>query len=164
MITQISLRVWVSEYIVRWSLTYFSKCMGCINVSWKLVAAVAVMLKVGRVGFVCESCPMLGFCTTIKKFQVYSNGGVFSVSGFCYSALQSFKCMCVWSVDTRVHTQSSLSVLTHSAQLFYLHCTLVCLFIRKTRLLSSTHPIFALATVQIMPWHDRITNTRQVCE
>ena len=32
-------------------------------------------------------------------------------------------CVCVWSVDTRVYTQSSLSIFTMLAQLFYLHHT-----------------------------------------
>ena len=60
----------------------------------------------------CESCPMLGFCTTIKKFQVYSNGGVFSVSGFCYSALQSFKCVCVERGHTCAYTKLTFCLTT----------------------------------------------------
>ena len=46
----------------------------------KLLAA-AVMLKVG---FVCESCPMLGFYNSEKKV-FSSNGGVFNVCGFCHT-------------------------------------------------------------------------------
>ena len=54
---------------------------------------------------------------------------------------QSFKCVCVWSVDTHCAcTQSSLSIFTMLAQLFFLHCTLVWLFCHKTHLLSSPDP------------------------
>ena len=62
---------------------------------------------------------MSGLCVKVvlyarvikKNKRVFSsNGGVFSVCGLCHSALQSFKC--VWSVDTRVHTLSSLFVFT----------------------------------------------------
>ena len=53
--------------------------------------------------------------------------------------------VCVWSMDTRVHTHSSLSIFTtlSTAVLSSLY-TLVWLFIRKTHL-SSTDPIMALA-------------------
>ena len=47
-----------------------------------------------------------------KKIPRFSQViGVYSVFvGFCHSALQSN--VCVWSVDTRVYTQRSLSVFT----------------------------------------------------
>ena len=48
------------------------------------------------------------------------------------SALQSFKCVCVWSMDTRAYTQSSLSVFTTLGT-----AVLFCVIIPKTRLVSS---------------------------
>ena len=46
-------------------------------------------------------------CRVLHKKNLSSNEGVFSVCGFCHSALQFFKCVW-WSVDTC----ASLSVLT----------------------------------------------------
>ena len=120
-------------------------------------------------------CPMLGFCTKRKKnFQVFSissNGSVFSVSGFCYSALQSLKCVWVWCMDTRcVHTWSSLSVFTtfgslawHSSSVFTaLLCG--CSVVKLTFYLHQT-PFWlwlVTTTVQIIPKLHCIMNMRQV--
>ena len=88
---------------------------------------------------------MLGFCIKIKETSEF-----FQVMGVCsmfvgfVTELCSPSDVCVWSVDTRVHTQSSLSVFTTLGTAVCLHCTLVWLFIRETRL-SSPDPILALA-------------------
>ena len=80
-----------------------------------------------------------------NQLEVFSsNGGVFSVCGFCHLALQSFKCVCaecghiLCACIHKAHFPSSL----HSAQLFCLHCTLVRLFCCETHL-SSPDPILA---------------------
>ena len=61
-------------------------------------------------------------------------------------------CVCVWSVDTHVYTQSSLSVFTTLG----------------TAVLSSLHPPSWLwlvgTTVQTVPGFHHITDMRQVCE
>ena len=63
-------------------------------------------------------------------------------------------------------THRSLS--PRSVQLFHLHCTLVWLFFRKTRVTIFTTPRPWLwlvgTTVQMMPGHNRFTDTRQVRE
>ena len=70
---------------------------------------------------------MLGVCK--KNTSGFSQVmGVYSVFvGFHgHSALQSLKCVCVWSVDTRVHTQSSFSIFTlGTAVLYSLHSGVV---------------------------------------
>ena len=66
------------------------------------------------------ACTSEAYCETEKKkipgFLKYSGVCSVHVCGFCHSTLQSFKCVCVcvcvWSVDTHVHTQSSLSIFT----------------------------------------------------
>ena len=123
-------------------------------------------------------------------------GFALSVCGFGHSALQPFKCVCVCvcvCVECE-HTLCAYTMLTfclHLASspgpqssprsahwLFCLQWTLVWLFCRKTYLLSSPDPIFALASVethlssphqvgtmvQIMPGLYRIMNTCQVRE
>ena len=86
----------------------------------------AVLSKIGGVGFACESCPMLGFCTRKKtNFWVFSSSwGVFSVCGFCDSAFQSFKCVCGALTHVCIHKAHFLSS-PRLAQLFCLYCTLV---------------------------------------
>ena len=71
------------------------------------------MLKVGGVGFVCESCSMLGFVHNKKSTSRFSQVmGVYSVFVGFVSQLCSFYLNCVWSVDTRGYTQSSLPIFT----------------------------------------------------
>jgi len=70
------------------------------NLGHKIVGSCccnAVLSKVGWVGFVCES--MLGSPNNTK------NGSAFSVCGFCHSALQSFKCVCVERGNTCAYTK-----------------------------------------------------------
>ena len=59
----------------------------------------------------CESCPMLGSHKNEKKKKKKEVHSVFVgfVTQLC-SPSNVCVCVCVWSVDTRVHTQSSLSV------------------------------------------------------
>ena len=70
-----------------------------------------------------------------------SNGSVFSVCGFGHSALQSFKCMCVETVDKCVHTQSLLSAFTtHStAVLSSLHSGVVVLSLNLPSIFTRPH-------------------------
>ena len=103
-----------------------------------------------------------------KKIPGFSsNGGVLSVCRFCHSALQSFKCVCGAWTHVCIH-KGHFPSSPPSVQLFYLHCTLVWLFIRKTCLLSSPHPpswLWLVATmVQIMPGLHHITDTHKVRE
>ena len=50
----------------------------------------------------CESCPMLGSHKNTGFSQIVGVDSVFV--GFVTQLCQM--CVCVWSVDTRVHTQS----------------------------------------------------------
>ena len=107
-------------------------------------------------GHVSSSCvwklPYARICTIIKKVSQVM--GMYSVLVAFVTQLcsPSNVCVCVWSVDTRVYTQSSLSVFT----------------MLGTAVLSSPHPPSWLwlvsTTVQTVPGLHHITDTLQVCE
>ena len=79
-----------------------SKCMGCVNVSWKLLAAVAVM-QLYIQGWWCWVCVWkLSYTRVFTKKKLLG-----FVTQFC-SPSNMFVC----SIDTRVHAQSSLSIFT----------------------------------------------------
>ena len=155
--------------------------MGWINASWKLLATVAVMQFHRRCVVLALLWKLLSYARVFhKNFWVFSsNGGVFSVCGFSYLALQSFK-LRVWSVDTSVHTQSSLSDFTtlSTVVLSSLHSGVVVKFTIYLHqnpswlwLVWTNSPVFTLTgyrlvgtTVQIMPRLHRIMDTHQVCK
>ena len=84
---------------------------------------------------------------------------------FSFAVLQMCVCVCgAWTHVVCIHEAHFLSS-PRSEQLFYLHCTLVWLFIRKTCFPSSPHPpswLWLVSTmVQIMPGLHRIMDMRQ---
>ena len=80
--------------------------------------------RVGTVGFCSESCCLMLLVYQKKKLKVFSsNGGVFTVCGFCHFALglvtllRSPSNACVWSVDTHcVHSQTRIPFRLHHAR------------------------------------------------
>ena len=90
-------------------------------------------------------------CEDLENRQLFSSNGVYSAfMGLVTQLCKSFKCM--WEPGHvcihKAHFPSSQC----SAQLFCLHCTLVCLFCRRTKyLLSSPDPILALASMDNAP-------------
>ena len=87
----------------------------------------AVLSKIGGVGFVCESCPMLGFCTKIKQTSGFSQiVVVYSVFVGFVTQLSSPSNVCVERGHTCVYTKLTFC-LHHArlAHLYCLHCTLV---------------------------------------
>ena len=76
--------------------------------------------------------------------------GVFSVCVFGHSALQPFKCVCVWSADTVCIHKADFPSSPHLAQLFCLHCTLVS-FCRK-----SYSPSIIRTVLALLVWTDSL--------
>ena len=114
-----------------------------------MLAAVAVMLKVGGVGFVCESCPMLGFVHDKKNTSRFSQVmGVYSVFvGFVSQLCSFFKCVCVERGHTWVYTKltSRLHHARHSCSIFtVLWCG--CSFVNSPSTFTIT-PILVLASM-----------------
>ena len=105
---------WMNEGLrSRWA-------MGCINLSWKVLAAVAVIQRfVVVIKFVWklfQGCFffLLIFSTKLIKHPEFSKEtGVYSVFVGFFTQFCSPSNVCVWSMDTHcVHTQSSLSIFT----------------------------------------------------
>ena len=92
----------------------------------------------------CRKLPFYFHQTPSWFWLVWTNSPVFTPTRVCPSN------MCpVWQCVERGHVcmhKAHFPSSPRSVQLLYFHCTLVWLFICKTHLLSSTHPIMALAS------------------
>ena len=113
--------------------------MGWINVSWKLLAAVAVMQFYQR-------CVVLSYARVLyqNKTTGFSQSqvmGVYSVFVGFVTQLCSPTNVCVWSVDMLCAYIKNFPSSPRSAQVFCLYCTLIWLFHRETYLLSSPDPM-----------------------
>ena len=133
------------------NLVSFPDYFSGINVRWKLLAAVAVMQFHWRCVVLAMLWKLLSHARVLYKNKIktsgfsqsqVANGGVFSACGFCHTALQSFKCVCVcverWHVC--IH-KAQFPSSPHSAQQFCFQWTLVWLFCHETYLLSSPDPM-----------------------